>query len=192
MIQLPADTKTLMALSRLFTYPDHLPDDRDLARVFVQADPLPVCTSLTLLQNRYVSLFINYLPEVPCIPCGSWYLEGTLMGPSTLKLAGLYREYGFEAREIPDHIAVELEFLAILSTLVSQPPGDDDKEVLTTDLNFVTGHLAAWAPDFFGRVASWDKDGFYGALAEMCQIVFSITGLWPLQTVAVPGYRTDL
>ncbi len=53
-------------------------------------------------------------------------------------------------------------------------------------------HLAAWTPDFFGRVASWDTDGFYGDLAGMCQMIFSITGLWPLQTAAVPGYRRDL
>ncbi|MCF8076250.1 MAG: molecular chaperone TorD family protein [Desulfotignum sp.] len=191
-VQCSAETETLMTLSRLFTYPELLPDGRDLARIFPQAGPVPACPSLTGLQNRYVSLFINRLPEVPCIPCGSWYLEGTLMGPSTMKLAGLYREYGFETTEMPDHICVELEFLAILSTLVHQAPGDDYKDQVTTDLNFVTNHLAAWTPDFFGRVASWDTDGFYGDLAGMCQMISSTTGLWPLQTAAVPGYRTGL
>ncbi|MCF8113602.1 MAG: molecular chaperone TorD family protein [Desulfotignum sp.] len=191
-VQFSAEPETLMALSRLFTYPEQLPDDRDLARIFTQAGPIPACPSLTGLQNRYVSLFINHLPEVPCIPCGSWYLEGTLMGPSTITLSALYREYGFEPLEIPDHIAVELEFLAILSTLVHQAPGDDYKDQVTTDLNFVTSHLAAWTPDFFSRVASWDKNGFYGDLAGMCQMISSTTGLWPFQTAAVPGYRRDL
>lgn len=163
-----------MALSRVFTYPEQLPHDRDLARIFAQAGPVPACPSLTGLQNRYVSLFINRLPEVPCIPCGSWYLEGTLMGPSTTTLSALYREYGFETCEIPDHIAVELEFLAILSTLEGQVCGDDDKNLITSDLNFVTGHLAAWTRDFFDRVTSWDEKGFYGALARVCQSLFLI------------------
>lgn len=169
-----AEPETLMALSRLFTYPEQLPHDRDLARIFTQAGPIPACPSLTGLQNRYVSLFINRLPEVPCIPCGSWYLEGTLMGPSTIQLAGLYREYGFETSEIPDHICVELEFLAILTTLVRgvSDSGDSADTRLITDLAFVTGHLAAWTPDFLERTASWDPDGFYGDLARACQPLF--------------------
>jgi TorA maturation chaperone TorD len=173
-VQCSAEPETLMALSRLFAYPEQLPDGRDLARIFAQAGPVPACPSLTGLQNRYVSLFINRLPEVPCIPCGSWYLEGTLMGPSTVKLANLYREYGFETSEIPDHICVELEFLAILSTLVqgSSDSGDTAGPRLIADLAFVTGHLAAWTPEFFDRVVSWDEEGFYGALARACQSLF--------------------
>ncbi|MBG0779534.1 MAG: molecular chaperone TorD family protein [Desulfotignum balticum] len=171
-VQFSAEPETLMALSRLFTYPEQLPDGRDLARIFTQAGPIPACPSLTGLQNSYVSLFINHLPEVPCIPCGSWYLEGTLMGPSTLKLSALYREYGFEPLEIPDHIAVELEFLAILSTLVCRASDPENRTRLTADLKFVSGHLAAWTPEFFDRVVSWDEKGFYGALARACQPFF--------------------
>ncbi|MDT8379067.1 MAG: molecular chaperone TorD family protein [Desulfotignum sp.] len=171
--QFSADPETLMALSRLFTYPEQLPDGRDLARVFAPAGPPSAGTSsLTGLQNRYVSLFINRLPEVPCIPCGSWYLEGTLMGPSSVKLADLYREYGFESTEVPDHICVELEFLAILSTLLCGAFGSENRARLIADLKFVSDHMAAWAPEFFDRVVSWDKKGFYGALARMCQPYF--------------------
>jgi TorA maturation chaperone TorD len=173
-IQFSADPETLMALSRLFTYPEQRPDDRDLARVFAPAGTASAGISLTSLQNRYVSLFINRLPEVPCIPCGSWYLEGTLMGPSTIQLAELYRAYGFETSEIPDHICVELEFLAILSTLVrgASDSGDTADTRLIDDLAFVIDHLAAWTPDFFDRVVSWDEEGFYGALARACQSLF--------------------
>jgi len=165
----PADTETFMALSRLFSYPGHLPDDRDVARVFVQQKDIEqVRSSLTTLQNRYVSLFINYLPEVPCIPYGSWYLEGILMGPSTVQLSNLYREYGFQTQEPADHIAVELEFLGILSALIHQTPQARDK--IQPDLDFVMGHVNAWTPDFLARVASWDADGFYGALARECRL----------------------
>jgi TorA maturation chaperone TorD len=93
------------------------------------------------------------------------------MGPSTVKLANLYREYGFETSEIPDHICVELEFLAVLSTLFhdSSASGDTADTRLIADLTFVTGHLAAWTPEFFDRVVSWDEEGLYGSLARMCQ-----------------------
>lgn len=176
----PANAETFMSLSRLFSYPGHLPDDRDLARVFVQEkDTGQVLASLTTLQNRYVSLFINYLPEVPCIPYGSWYLEGILMGPSTVQLSNLYREYGFQTQEPADHIAVELEFLAILSTLIHQTP--QVRDTIQPDLDFVMGHVNAWTPDFLERVASWDPDGFYGALARECR-------LGGILTTARPGF----
>ncbi len=32
------------------------------------------------LETEYVRLFINALPEVPCAPYGSVYLEGSVMG----------------------------------------------------------------------------------------------------------------
>nr|NJM02016.1 molecular chaperone TorD family protein [Desulfobacula sp.] len=169
MMARPADAEIFMALSRLFSYPGHLPDDRDLDRVFVQQkDTGQARASLTTLQNRYVSLFINYLPEVPCVPYGSWYLEGILMGPSTVQLSNLYREYGFQTQEPADHIAVELEFLGILSTLIHQTP--QARDTIRPDLDLVTSHLNAWAPDFLERVASWDTDGFYGALARECRL----------------------
>jgi TorA maturation chaperone TorD len=171
-VQFSVEPETLMALSRLYTYPEQLPLVRDLARVFAPTGPVPACSSLTGLQNRYVSLFINRLPEVPCIPCGSWYLEGTLMGPSAIELAKLYQAYGFETSEIPDHIAVELEFLSILTALMHRSSDSEDNARLTADLKFVSGHLAAWTPEFLERVVSWDEKGFYGALARVCQSFF--------------------
>jgi TorA maturation chaperone TorD len=32
------------------------------------------------LENEYIRLFVNAMPEVPCAPYGSVYLEGTIMG----------------------------------------------------------------------------------------------------------------
>ncbi len=172
-VQCSAEPETLMALSRLFAYPNSGPMTGTWPG-FCAGRAGPCLRLSDRASKRYVSLFINRLPELPCIPCGSWYLEGTLMGPSTVKLANLYREYGFETSEIPDHICVELEFLAILSTLVqgSFDSGDTADTRLIDDLAFVIDHLAAWTPDFFDRVVSWDEEGFYGALARACQSLF--------------------
>jgi hypothetical protein len=69
------------------------------------------------LENEYVRLFINAMPELPCAPYGSVYLEGSVMGESTLKIADIYRKYGMATVEPADHIAVESEFL----TLAARP-----------------------------------------------------------------------
>ena len=118
------------------------------------------------LQNQYVRLFINALPEVPCPPYGSFYLEGTLMGESTLRLTNLYRNYGFETDEVADHIAVELEFLAILLHLSIK-----DDESTRVDRRFLWDHLKAWTPRFFDRVEDHDEMGFYAGVSRYARRV---------------------
>jgi TorA maturation chaperone TorD len=120
-------------------------------------------TRLVDLQNEYVRLFINSLPEVPCVPYGSFYLEGVIMGPSTIGLKQLYQAYGFETSEPADHVAVELEFLAFLSHMMGKAADDG---ALQTDYEFVLDHLKAWTPEFFKRVQQNDKSGFYRKISE--------------------------
>ena len=67
----------------------------------------------------YARLFLG--PSHPiAAPYGSVWLEDqkTLMGDSTMAVQELYHEGGFEIdedfRELPDHIAAELEFLYLL------------------------------------------------------------------------------
>ena len=164
------NAENLQALSRLFTYPETWPVT-DIQRLALTAGEVTGGAAaddfnLTTLQNNYVRLFINTLPEVPCPPYGSFYLEGTLMGPSTIRLKKMYREYGFETDEIPDHIAVELEFLALLSTLSSH-------DLVREDYDFLLGHLRQWVPDFFKQVERSDDTGFYKEVSRYAkQVLF--------------------
>ncbi|MHB8811266.1 MAG: TorD/DmsD family molecular chaperone [Desulfobulbaceae bacterium] len=149
----------LLTISRLFSYPD----------AEAVSAPLPVeagAEALALigfmktidpvrLENEYVRLFVNALPEVPCAPYGSVYLEGTVMGESTVKVAALYRKYGMAHEELADHIAVESEFLAWLHGRVEESP--DSKE----DFNFLLGHLRKWTSLFFEQVVRHDQLGCY-------------------------------
>ncbi len=76
------------------------------------------------------------------------------MGQSTLQVKNIYHAYGFQTDEVPDHIAVELEFLAILSTLSTHDP-------VQQDYDFLLNHLRQWAPEFFKQVELSDDIGFY-------------------------------
>jgi TorA maturation chaperone TorD len=162
------DVKDLQALSRLFSYPEKKPVNGDLRKLSLIAgkrwEVEPEGNGLLVLQNNYVNLFINALPEVPCPPYGSFYLEGTLMGPSTVHVKNLYHEYGFQTEEMPDHIAVELEFLAMLSTIAVHDP-------VQQDYDFLLNHLRQWTPEFFKRVEISDDKGFYKEVSRYARQV---------------------
>ena len=166
---LTMNAENLGALCRLFTYPETwpAPDIRHLA-IPVRGAPWETMddSALTALQNSYVRLFINALPQIPCPPYGSFYLEGTLMGASTLRLRRLYGEYGFETEEMPDHIAVELEFMAALWSL-------PEHDLVKTDQDFLRDQLKQWTPEFFSQIEKSDTMGFYKEVARYAQkIIF--------------------
>ena len=118
-----------------------------------------------LLENEYVRLFINALPEVPCAPYGSVYLEGSVMGESTLKVAEIYRKYGVASEEPADHIAVESEFLAWLH---GQAATDEDAR---QDFNYLLGHLRQWTGPFFSKIVEHDQLGCFRQYAELARRV---------------------
>lgn len=144
-------------LSCLFSYPEILPEEGLLHRSGLFEEKLP---DLIDLQNLYVSLFINSLPYVPCPPYGSVYLESSCMGESTIRVHNIYRKYGFETDEMPDHIAVELEFLNYLEQLL--PMNEDAR----SDFLFLINHLRSWTPAFFKEIEKHDMSGFYIAVSQ--------------------------
>lgn len=160
----------LLLLSRVFTYPETLPSPEELARLAAVPEVPGVTQGLVDLQAEYVRLFINSLPELPCPPYGSFYLEGTLMGESTVNLKKLYARFGWHTDELADHFAVELEFLALLAA------AGDDEPVLAA-FQEVWEHLRCWAPDFLARVAAHDQSGFYRQAARYAQQVLGIPPL---------------
>lgn len=152
-------------ISCLFTYPDQplalakSPAEKETEVLLEAMNSLePV-----RLQNEYVRLFINALPEVPCAPYGSVYLEGSVMGESTVRVHEIYRKYGMETTELPDHIAVESEFLAWLHGVA----GND--EAARQDYHYLLGHLKKWTSLFFDRVEQHDQLGCYRQSARLAR-----------------------
>ncbi len=158
----------LQLLSRSFRYPEMKPDRSELTRIGMAFDPDLETTGLTKLQNEYVRLFINALPQVPCPPYGSFYIEGSLMGTSTVQLQNLYQNYGVVADETPDHIAVELEFLALLSLLSRTHPVQED-------YRFLLDHLNQWTPEFFTCIEQHDTTGFYRELSQCARTALAVS-----------------
>ncbi len=161
----------LSAISLLFSYPDvkwaSIPVPEGLAvesRLLIEE-----MRSLdqTVLENEYVRLFVNSMPEVPCAPYGSVYLEGTVMGETTLKVAEIYRQYGMEPEELADHIAVESEFLAWLHGRVVESL--ENKR----HYDILLGHFQQWTLSFFTQVEQHDRLGCYRRCTEVARELLS-------------------
>lgn len=110
-------------------------------------------------------------------PYGSVWLEqqGTLMGESTLAVLELYKEGGFEMddefRELPDHIAAELEFLYLLifreneAHQLGKPEALGAKAALRK--RFLDQHLSRWVGPFTAAVKEGAQTIYYRELAEL-------------------------
>jgi TorA maturation chaperone TorD len=161
----------LYAISLLFRYPDGQwaltpPPDGIDEEIGLLLDEIRGLDSI-LRENEYVRLFINAMPEAPCAPYGSVYLEGSVMGASTLKVADIYRKYGMVPEEMADHIAVESEFLAWLHGAAA------DESAAMTNFNFLLGHLRQWSEAFLQKVEQHDRLGCYRKGAELARRILA-------------------
>lgn len=118
----------------------------------------------------YTRLFLG--PPTPLVgPYGSLWLGDD----STPALEGLYREAGFEVdeelSEPADHIALELEFLYLL-TFKCNEAGRSGSEVagagwaLLREM-FLREHLGAWVTPFAAAVKANAATAFYRELADL-------------------------
>lgn len=133
-------------------------------------------TDLPTLLLDYTRLFLGPV-EILAKPYGSVWLDAKkeLMGDSTVALLDLYREAEFEMddefKELPDHIAVELEFLyqLVFRENEARLSGDTNQLAATLSLQkrFLTQHLGAWAGHFTSAVQAGAQSRFYRTLAGL-------------------------
>lgn len=120
----------------------------------------------------YAGLFAGARKGSLC-PSESTYMDGTLYGPSTLRVMDIYQEAGFEKepsfKEPDDHVSVEFVF-RFLSGLDLAKRMDQDGAI-TADLraegDFVRDHLAPWIPRFAEKVEGAADTAFYKAGAAL-------------------------
>jgi TorA maturation chaperone TorD len=97
---------------------------------------------------------------------------GLLLGPSSDAVRRAYAAAGFEAAgELPDHLGVELAFLAALAArereALTRCDADSAAGAAREAITFATDHPARWAATFASRVATDDDARFFAAVARL-------------------------
>ena len=110
-------------------------------------------------------------------PYGSVWLEGanTVMGESTMDALKFYEEGGFDMsgdfREVPDHVAVELEFLYLLIFRENEARRNADAEALQSKTalrrRFLEAHLGRWIGPFTSAVIAGAQSSYFRRLATL-------------------------
>jgi len=128
------------------------------------------------LAIEYTRLFLG--PGKHISPHESVQLKrgsGILWGVETSAVRQSYRDAGFDLGEteinIPDHISVELDFLALLAKAEADAWTDQSQartcETLYLQHDFVSQHLGKWAGAFCNKVEEQAAFAFYPAFANL-------------------------
>jgi TorA maturation chaperone TorD/Pyruvate/2-oxoacid:ferredoxin oxidoreductase delta subunit len=123
------------------------------------------------LEAEYARLFVG--PGRPVAhPYESVYREGRVMGDCTLAVRQSYAAEGLapEGHSLPDHVAVELEFMAHLAQREAEAQERGDEEGALAYLRqqeaFLSEHLGRWLPRFCQRILTGGAHPFYADLAQ--------------------------
>jgi len=128
------------------------------------------------LEEQHFALFGASKAGTLCPPYESVFLSPTGQPDGLLmaRVEAAYSEIGIapspETGELPDHVAIELEFMAMLCGQEAAAWEEDDVagavKAMRRAKRFLDGHLSVWLPAFAGRLATADKDGFYRTVSE--------------------------
>lgn len=149
-----------------------LPADRDAA------------DTLETIRRDHMELFrvplARYLPPFEAVHRDERVVEGEkvggmLMGPSTVAVKQLYAAAGADldgaVEELPDHIGLELAFMAHLCDQERAAHEADDTEgaklARAYQTVFVTDHLIPWVPTYCEAVDRRAESDWYRAVARV-------------------------
>jgi putative dimethyl sulfoxide reductase chaperone len=140
-----------------------------LGQAFAAGDPEELLVD-------YTRLFLGPV-DAAAKPYGSVWVTGeaTLMQPSSMAVLAIYREGGFDLaedfRELPDHVAAELEFLYLTLFRENAARRTDDLDAVAAALalrrRFLTEHLGAWVDPFTRAMENAAQTDYYRILAPL-------------------------
>jgi TorA maturation chaperone TorD len=122
--------------------------------------------------GEYVRLFVKgEAPPYETTYDGAGSARGGKM-QQLADIAGFYRAFGFQAvGERPDHLAVELEFMALLYVKEAYALLSRSAEgaVICSESRrkFMAGHLTGWLPAFGQKVSEAARLPYFAALAAV-------------------------
>jgi TorA maturation chaperone TorD len=131
------------------------------------------------LQIDYTRLFLN--PTGPLAsPYESAWLAGRdpmFVGEITQSVLDTYRQGGYDVdvsfRDLPDHIAAELEFLytLVFREARAAASGNDADRAAAIDLRrrFIEQHLGRWVGPFTEALREGGETALYRALADLTE-----------------------
>jgi len=133
---------------------------------------------LQALQVEHTRLFINGVPHVLAPPYASVYEDGgQLMGQSAARALRAYQEAGLmlsaAVHALPDHLAVELEFMFYLGR--EEVEADEQGDAAQADVMrqrsvvFLNECLLPWVPAWRQHVEESARLAFYPALARLAE-----------------------
>lgn len=145
----------------------------------------------------YAKLFVGPY-ELIAPPYGSVYLDKSrkVMGDSTIEVIKMYREEGLSIdenfRELPDHIAVELEFMYyLIFKEIAALENSDNKQAdhyIEAQKRFHQMFLAPWVRQFCDKITEGTDNEFYTALAK-CLSAFVLKSTVPEDLKAINAQR---
>lgn len=157
--------------------------DADLAaRARELKSSFEVLTPQELLVD-YAHLFLGPVGTLAVPYESAWLAKGGDAVIDTMQaIDELYADGGFEVdpefRDLPDHLAVELEFLYTLlfRRAAALRDGDDAalKELDALRERLISGHLDRWLPEFQTAVLEGAQCRFYRELADLTALFVNV------------------
>ncbi len=135
------------------------------------------------VQGEFVPLFVANARGVPCPPYESVYREpsgrpsGWLLG----QIEGEYAAAGLTPSpnlgDLPDHVAVETEFMAVLCGREAEAWESEEQaraiKALGVQSAFAESHLNRWFPQFAQQVTDTDEGSIYPVICQGAQVFFA-------------------
>ena len=125
---------------------------------------------------EYTRLFRGPV-KAEAYPYESIYIEGEVIGNSTLDVVRRYGEAGVAVadgfKDLPDHISAELEFMHYLCgralDALERGANDEATRFRCMGQTFLKDHLNKWVPQFTDLIMQYATTPYYLTIAEITQ-----------------------
>ncbi len=125
------------------------------------------------MAREYRRLFTDAFPHIIAPPYGSFYLgkNRLLSSKATSEVLHFYHEGGFtlkeDLRDLPDHIAHELEFMGALASDEGRAMANEKIKLEEIQMNFLSRFILPWVPVFCNTVVEHSHYPFYHHLSNL-------------------------
>ena len=180
---LPSVSQVYLFLGRCFSYPSEefytlMKDGRTGEELRAMVEGLPFAVNFTgipvpslpreELESEYISAFdIAFGPSLPCPLHESDHRDDVSSMDITEELLRFYEHFQVKLsdkeRDYPDHLVVELEFMAYLAKKEADAGkrGNDPAPYRRAQADFLGRHLDKWVPKLDEKIQKRMKQPFY-------------------------------